>query len=86
MVKRTEVGNHLIDPKRIRSLATGIGQTQQRSERTGSYRAERVVSCMPPGVIGKTIGYTKPDPMIGSIMSYPGQDSPLPADGSVNKR
>jgi len=84
MVKRTEVGNHLIDPQRIRALATGIGQTQQRSKISGERRAEKAVACMPPGVHSKSIGYPPaPDPMMAQAYTYD-RDAPLPADGSVS--
>jgi hypothetical protein len=85
MVKQAHpVGNHLIDPQRIRALATGIGQTQQRSKSTGERRAEKVVDCMPKGVASKAVGYPARDPLMAGIaMAYPSQDGPLPADGSV---
>lgn len=83
MVKRTEVGNHLIDPQRIRALATGVGQTQQRSKVTGERRAAHAVECMPPGVHSKSIGYPPaPEPMMAGVYRYD-PDGPLPADGEV---
>ena len=85
MVKRTEVGNHLIDPQRQRALATGIGQTQQRSCHSGQRRAQKIADCMPPGVAGKAIGYPPRDPMLEgmrAVYSYD-QDAALPINGDV---
>lgn len=61
------VSEPVIDPLRIRALMTGIGQTQQRSARTGAMRAECVRDAMPPGVADKASGYPARDPMMASV-------------------
>lgn len=87
MVKAAHpIGNHLIDPQRIRALATGIGQTQQRSKMSGERRAEEVAECMPPGVASKAIGYPAID-RGDEVAEYRSgiyrPDGSLPVDGSV---
>ena len=86
MVKPTTVGNHLIEPTRIRALATGIGQTQQRSMRSGARRAEEVAEGMPAGVASKAVGYPpvdRTDELMEMRAGIYKPDGPLPADGSV---
>lgn len=85
MVMPKKPGNQLINPGQFRAMATGIGQTQQRSKMTGERRAERVVECMPPGVPSMAVGYPAKDPMTGIYGYGRGDlDAPLPADGTVN--
>jgi len=86
MAKATQIGNHLIDPQRIRALATGIGQTQQRSMRSGQRRAEEVAEGMPPGVASKSTGYPavdRSDEMMEMRSGIYRPDGALPGDGSV---
>lgn len=57
----------VFDPQRTRALMTGIGQTQQRSQRTGAMRAECVRDVMPSGVASKASGYPARDPMMATV-------------------
>lgn len=90
MVKQAHpIGNHLMDPQLHRALATGIGQTQQRSKASGARRAEEVAECMPPGVASKAVGYPAVDRsdemaemMRGGMYRYR-PDGTLPGDGTV---
>ena len=86
MVMPKKPGNHLIDPQRIRALATGIGQTQQRSRMTGAHRAEEVAEGMPPGVASKAVGYPavdRTDEMAELRAGIYEPDGALPANGDV---
>ena len=74
--KLKPVVDKVIDPQRIRSLMTGIGQTQQRSEQTGHERAERVLDCMPPKVASKSSGFPPRDDTMG-LYRAKGLDSAL---------
>lgn len=51
----------VLNPQLTRNLMTGIGQTQQRSEKTGHERSECVRDSMPPGVASKASGYPARD-------------------------
>lgn len=85
-MKAPPPGNHLIDPQRIRALATGVGQTQQRSKMTGARRSEEVAECMPPGVASKAIGYPpveRSDEMAEMMGGMYRPDGALPANGDV---
>lgn len=85
-MKAPPPGNHLIDPQRIRALATGIGQTQQRSMMSGQRRAEEVAEAMPPGVASKAIGYPpvdREDEMMELRSGMYRPDGALKADGTV---
>lgn len=59
--KLKPVSEPVFDPQRTRNLMTGIGQTQQRSEKTGHERSECVRDSMPPGVASKASGYPARD-------------------------
>lgn len=37
-----------VDPQTFRAKATGIGQSQSMSQRTGAYRAQRVIDSVSP--------------------------------------
>lgn len=82
MVMPKKPGNQLINPGQFRAMATGIGQTQQRSKMTGERRAEKVVECMPPGVPSMAVGYPRRDP-VTAMYTYADPDAPLPVDGTV---
>ena len=85
MVKQAHpIGNHPMNPQLHRALATGIGQTQQRSKATGEHRAQCIVDTMAPGVRSKAVGYPAVDPMMADLrVSYPDQDGTLPISGKV---
>lgn len=64
---------YAIDPVRFRAQATGTGQTQSMSYRSGLYRAQRVIDsvpahcrpCIPPAE-----GYPEPTPEMSAVPSY----------------
>jgi len=85
MVKAVHpVGNHLIDPQRIRALATGIGQTQQRSMNSGERRAKEIAEHMPPGVASKAVGYPAKDPMMEGMETMMGGERYCEPDGALS--
>lgn len=86
MVMPKKPGNQLIDPLRTRALATGIGQTQQRSMMSGQRRAEEVAEGMPPGVASKATGYPpvdRGDELMEMRAGIYRPDGTLKADGTV---
>lgn len=91
MVMPKKPGNQLIDPQRIRALATGVGQSQQRSYMSGCRRAAEVAEDMPPGVASKAVGYPPAETeegMMGMGMARgycDDMDGPLSGDGKLDK-
>lgn len=65
---------YAIDPVRFRAQATGVGQTQSMSYRTGLSRAQRVIDSVHPDCrprIPVAEGY--PDPMPAMDMTVNGR-------------
>jgi hypothetical protein len=85
MVKQAHpIGNHLMNPQLHRALATGIGQTQQRSKASGEHRAQCIADTMTPSVRSKAVGYPAVDPVMAEIRAdYPAKDAALPISGKV---
>jgi len=85
--KLKSVSEPVFNPQLIRNLGTGIGQTQQRSEKTGHERSECVRDCMPPGVASKASGYpARNEDMMEGVMSMPYGSNCLDAPLNYKKR
>lgn len=63
--KKNEPRQYAVDPQTFRAKATGIGQSQAMSQRTGAARAQRVIDSVPAhcrGAIPPSEGYPAPTP------------------------